>query len=82
MKSRLIFATLIAAMLQACSTVSTKPLQEEPGRKALITASCPPLTRLESDTFAATTLKLTEVAGIYYECREAAIGQKPAGKTK
>jgi hypothetical protein len=35
-------------------------------------ASCPRLTPLADDTFAATTQKLTEVAGQYYQCRAAA----------
>lgn len=82
MKSKLIFATLIAVMLQGCSLGSTKPLLEAPGKQALLTANCPPLSPLSSDTFAATTLKLIEVATTYRECRAAAIGQTPEGKTK
>lgn len=41
-------------------------------------ASCPPLTPLSDDTFGATTLKLVEVAGIYAECRAAALAGKPS----
>lgn len=35
--------------------------------------SCPELTPLNDDSFGATTLKLIEVSGIYYRCREAAL---------
>jgi hypothetical protein len=38
-----------------------------------VIASCPKLTPLTDDTFAATADKLVEVAGIYYECRAAAL---------
>lgn len=38
-------------------------------------AACPELTPLADDTFGATSRKLVEVAGIYHECREAALGQ-------
>lgn len=41
-------------------------------------ASCPPLSPLSDDTFGATTLKLVEVAGVYNECRAAALAGKPA----
>lgn len=37
-------------------------------------ANCPPLTPLEDKSFGATTTKLVEVSGIYYRCREAALG--------
>lgn len=43
-----------------------------PGPSPLVVASCPKLTPLRDDTFAATTEKLVEVAGIYYACRAAA----------
>jgi hypothetical protein len=39
----------------------------------LIVANCPELTPLTDDSFGATTLKLIEVSGIYYRCREAAL---------
>lgn len=38
----------------------------------LVLASCPRLTPLRDDTFAATTEKLVEVASQYYQCRCAA----------
>jgi hypothetical protein len=38
-------------------------------------ASCPPLQPLADDTFAATTIKLIEVAFQYRKCRAAALGQ-------
>ncbi len=39
---------------------------------ALVLASCPRLTPLTDDTFAATTSKLAEVASTYHQCRRAA----------
>lgn len=33
--------------------------------------ACPPLSPLSDDTFAATTRKLIEVAGLYRECKAA-----------
>lgn len=38
----------------------------------LVIASCPKLSPLADDSFGATTAKLVEVAGIYYQCRAAA----------
>lgn len=67
--------------LQACTTVSTKPSQDS-GKQALVTASCPELTKLTDDSFAATTTKLVEVAGIYHECRQAALGKAPEKEAK
>lgn len=46
-----------------------------PRSSPLVTANCPPLTPLADDTFAATTLKLIEVAGQYQRCRAAALGE-------
>lgn len=63
--------TLLAAIAMSACTPST--LRSKASPSALVVASCPMLTPLADDTFAATTLKLVEVAGIYYECREAAL---------
>jgi hypothetical protein len=38
-------------------------------------ASCPELTPLADPSFGSTTLKLIEVAGIYRECRAAALAK-------
>lgn len=35
--------------------------------------ACPDLTGLKDDSFGATTLKVFEIAKIYYACREAAL---------
>lgn len=69
------FAMWIAAMLTGCGTLSTRPSADGPS--PLVQASCPQLTPLSDDTFAATSLKLIEVAGIYHECRAAALAGKP-----
>jgi hypothetical protein len=61
----------IVLTLGGCSTTSS--LAKPPSPVAI--ASCPPLTPLTDDTFAATTNKLAEVASIYNECRKA-IGLK------
>lgn len=67
----------IAAMtLTACAT-STQPSPEKPGPSPLVVASCPKLTPLLGPTFAETTLKLIEIAGLYRECRAAALGATP-----
>lgn len=46
----------------------------------LVTASCPMLTPLTDDSFGATAAKLVEVAGIYYECRAAALANSGGKK--
>lgn len=75
-KCRLFLALPIIVILtlsvQGCAT-STKP-SPAAGPNPLVVASCPELTPLADDTFGATTRKLVEVAGIYRECREAALG--------
>lgn len=45
-----------------------------------MTASCPMLSPLTDDSFGATAEKLVEVAGIYYECRAAALASSKANK--
>lgn len=42
----------------------------------LVVASCPPRTPLLDDTFGAWVLKAQELAAMYDECREAAIGAR------
>ena len=61
---------LIACTLMQGCAVSTKPL---PHPEPLVIASCPDLTPLADKSFGATTEKLVEVVGIYYECRAAAL---------
>lgn len=53
-----------------CSSSMTR---SEPPANPLIRANCPELVPLTDDSFGATTLKLIEVAGVYYRCREAAL---------
>jgi hypothetical protein len=55
-------------LLQGCASPTTR----SPAVNPLVIASCPPLTPLTDDTFGATTSKLVEVSGIYYQCRAAA----------
>lgn len=43
-------------------------------------SSCPKLTELSDPSFGATVLKLVEVAGVYNECREAALAGQPIHK--
>lgn len=59
--------SLNAIALTGCALL-TKPSTVAP----LVVANCPKLTPLSEDTFGATTSKLVEVAGIYYQCRAAA----------
>jgi hypothetical protein len=40
-----------------------------------VRANCPDLTALEDPTLGGVTLKLIEVAGIYYRCQKAALRQ-------
>ena len=66
---------IVAVTTTACSTM---PWHREPPKpNPLITANCPDLTPLSDDSFGATSLKLIEVAGIYYRCREAALSARP-----
>lgn len=66
----------IAATTLALSACSTMPWHREPPQpNPLIVANCPPLTPLADDSFGSTTLKLIEVAGQYWKCREAALAQ-------
>lgn len=64
-----LFTGIAVILMSACST-SMPPSQVGPS--LLVVASCPPLTPLSDDSFGATTLKLVEVSGIYYQCRAAA----------
>ena len=63
---------IAVTMLTACAS-SIPP--SKIGPSPLVTASCPPtLGPLRDDSFGATTEKLTEVAGVYFRCRCAALG--------
>ena len=66
--------TVIAVTILPGCGVLTKP--SRPPANPLIAASCPDLTPLTDDSFGATTLKLIEVAGIYYRCRTAALADR------
>lgn len=70
MRCRLAWSIVTAAMMTACSTPSTGPSQApQAARKILLEQACPQLTPLADASFGATTVKLTEVAGVYHECR-------------
>lgn len=69
MKSKTTLSIVIAStLLTGCASLTTHSPEVSP----LVTASCPKLTPLVDDSFGATVQKLTEIAGIYYECRAAA----------
>jgi len=69
MKSVLSAFILIAVTLLTGCAWSTPP---SVGPSPLAVASCPRLSPLADDTFAATTEKLVQVAGQYRQCRAAA----------
>lgn len=77
MSSRSLSTAILAAstMLTACGASMQLSPAEPPGPKPLVVASCPELVPLNDPGFGATTLKLIEVAGVYRECRAAALGQ-------
>ena len=64
---------IAATTLSGCSSLTPRL---PPAPNPLLTVSCPDLTPLADDSFGATTLKLIEVAGIYYRCRAAALGSE------
>lgn len=64
----------IAAILTACSTLSTTPSVDP--RRVLVKVACPELTELTDKDFGATVLKLIEVAGQYHKCRAAALSEE------
>ena len=66
---------LVLISLTGCGFFQKKPVEQNP----LVTAECPDtLGELKDDTFGATTMKLSEVAGIYFTCLKAV----KAGKEK
>ena len=67
-------------MMLMGSSCSTTRYAQDVGPSPLVIASCPELTPLTDNTFGATTNKLVEVAGQYYECREAALAGKKSVK--
>lgn len=70
---KLLIALLISTQLVGCGFFQKKPVESNP----LIATECPAeLPPLKDDTFGATTMKLSEVAGIYHTCRAAATGAK------
>lgn len=74
--SGVILCTWIASTALTGCAISTK--HSPAGPDPLVVALCPELTPLTDDTFGGTTMKLLEVAGIYHECRTAALmGKKP-----
>ena len=70
-------STVIASTTLLLAACSTQPSRTDHRPNPLLTASCPDLTPLADDSFGGTTLKLIEVAGIYYRCRTAALAQVP-----
>lgn len=68
-----LLAILVAVLIPGCVTTGDKL---DPGNPVAV-ASCPEtLPALTGDTFGDTATKLIEVAGIYFKCRRAAIGQE------
>lgn len=61
---------LSAISLTACATRSTAP---SPHRQ-VVRLACPDLTPLPDNTRDTLVRKIDEIAGIYYECRTAALG--------
>lgn len=70
---------LIFVCISGCATSVDAGTSAAPS--ALVVASCPELSPLADDTFGATTSKLVEVAGIYHECRAAALGKRSTGNS-
>jgi hypothetical protein len=65
---------IAVTILSGCNSLTRR---SEPKPNPLVALSCPHLTPLTDDSFGATTLKLIEVAGQYYRCREAALSSQP-----
>lgn len=64
---------VFSVQVTGCGFFQKKPVESNP----LISTECPAeLPPLKDDTFGATTMKLSEVAGIYHACRAAATGAK------
>jgi hypothetical protein len=81
MKFALNAFTLIASCLLSACASPTMPYGAGPS--PLVVASCPELTPMADGADMGTMLdKLTEVAGTYYVCREAALGGKGERKGK
>lgn len=77
MKYARILCLLIASTLTACTTYSLSP--SEAGRKLLIKVACPDLDDQLNKDFGSVDLKLIEVAGQYYKCQAAALGEQSNG---
>ena len=71
---RILLSATLVTLLSACSTMRS-PTKSVPS--PLVVANCPELSPLADDSFGAIVRKLQEVAGTYYECREAALLGKP-----
>lgn len=70
---------VIAGILMTLFGCSTNPSRvNQVGPDATVVIACPELSPLSDNSFGATTAKLSEVGGIYRECRKAAL----AGATK
>ena len=66
----------VGILLTGCGS-SIPRYQEPPQPTPLQTLSCPAsLGTLKDDSFGSTTVKLVEVAGVYYECRKSIFGGK------
>lgn len=69
-----LYIVIAATLTTLCGCSTTR--SQESGVSPLVVASCPELTPLIDNTFGATVSKLAEVAGIYNECRQAALAEK------
>jgi hypothetical protein len=72
---KLWFAKCLCTLSAATMLAGCKPLIRPSPHRDLIQVACPQLTPLTDDSFGATTLKLVEVAGLYYRCRAAALAE-------
>lgn len=73
MKYARTLSLLSVSILMGCTPLSTRP-SVDPG-KLLIKVACPDLQELTQKDFGSVDLKLIEVAGQYYKCQAAALGE-------
>lgn len=69
----ILYIVIAGIILMLCGCSTSPSLAKQVAPDATVVMACPELSPLQDDSFAATTLKLTEVGGIYRECRKAAL---------
>lgn len=65
--------SILAALFLLTGCASSMP--PLPVDKSLVILNCPPLVPLADNSMGAVVLKLSEVAGQYHKCREAALAK-------